>query len=63
MVLVLQVNKQGGIDSVGLAQSSGNAILDREAQQQLCSGKFRPFMKNGIPVVGNVSLPIEYAVP
>jgi len=63
VVLVLQVNKQGGIDSVGLAQSSGSAILDREAQQQVRSGKFRPFMKNGIPVVGNVTLPIKYAVP
>lgn len=63
VVLVLQVNKQGGIDSVRLAQSSGNAVLDREAQRQVRSGKFRPFMKNDVPVVGNVTLPISYAVP
>ncbi|WP_201616127.1 energy transducer TonB [Psychrobacter urativorans] len=63
LVLVLRVNKQGGIDSVSLAKSSGNAILDREAQRQVRSGKFRPFKKNGVPVVGNVTLPISYAVP
>jgi colicin import membrane protein/protein TonB len=63
VVLVLKVNKQGGIDSVRLAQSSGNAALDREAQRQVRSGKFRPFTKNGVPVVGNVTVPISYAVP
>ena len=63
LVLLLRVNKQGGIDSVSLAQSSGNAILDREAQRQVRSGKFRPFMNSGTPVVGNVTLPVSYAVP
>ncbi len=63
VILVLRVNKQGGIDSVSVAQSSGNAILDREAQRQVRSGKFRPFTRNGVAVVGNVTLPISYAVP
>ena len=63
VVLVLRVNKQGGIDSVRSAQSSGNAFLDKEAQRQVRSGKFKPFTKNGVPVVGNVTLPIAYAVP
>lgn len=63
VVLVLRVNKQGGIDSVRIAQSSGNAFLDKEAQRQVRSGKFKPFTKNGVPVVGNVTLPIAYAVP
>ena len=63
LVLVLRVNKQGGIDSVRIAQSSGNAFLDKEAQRQVRSGKFKPFTKNGVPVVGNVTLPIAYAVP
>lgn len=64
LVLLLRVNKQGGIDSVSLAQSSGNAILDKEAQRQVRSGKFKPFMNNaGVPVVGNVTLPVSYAMP
>ena len=63
VVLVLRVNKQGGIDSVRIVQSSGNALLDKEAQRQVRSGKFKPFTKNGVPVVGNVTLPIAYVVP
>lgn len=63
VVLVLRVNKQGGIDSIRVAQSSGNPLLDKEAQRQVRSGKFKPFTKNGAPVVGNVTLPIAYVVP
>ncbi|WP_350656663.1 TonB family protein [Psychrobacter sp. S1-30-MNA-CIBAN-0213] len=63
VVLILRVNKQGGIDSVRVAKSSGNSIVDKEAQRQVRSGKFKPFTKNGEPVVGNVTLPISYAVP
>lgn len=63
VVLVLRVNKQGGIDSVSVAKSSGNTMLDKEAQRQVRSGKFKPFTKNGTPVVGNVTLPIAYKVP
>jgi len=63
VVLVLRVNKQGGIDNVRIAQSSGNPLLDKEARRQVRSGKFKPFTKNGVPVVGDVTLPISYAVP
>lgn len=63
VVLVLRVNKQGGIDNVRVAQSSGNPLLDREASRQVRSGKFKPFTKNGVPVVGEVTLPISYSVP
>lgn len=63
VVLVLRVNKQGGIDSVRVAQTSGNAALDKEAARQVRSGKFKPFTKNGAPVVGNVTLPVAYNVP
>lgn len=63
VVLVLRVNKQGGIDSVRVAQSSGNSRVDKEAQRQVRSGKFKPFTQNGVPVVGNVTLPVIYAVP
>ncbi|WP_413191014.1 TonB family protein [Psychrobacter sp. AT9] len=63
VVLVLRVNKQGGIDNVRVAQSSGNRLLDQAAQKQADSGKFKPFTEAGVPVVGNVTLPIEYVVP
>ena len=63
VVLILRVNKQGGIDSVRIAQSSGNAALDKDATRQVRSGKFKPFIKNGVPVIGNVTLPVTYIVP
>ncbi|MGP5644614.1 energy transducer TonB [Psychrobacter celer] len=63
VVLVLRVNKQGGIDSVRLSQPSGNPSVDNAAQRQVRSGKFTPFTQNGVPVVGNVTLTFSYAVP
>lgn len=63
VVLVLRVNKQGGIDTVRVAQSSGNAIIDKEAQKQVRSGRFKPFTKNNVSVIGNVTLPVSYKVP
>ncbi|WP_201583513.1 energy transducer TonB [Psychrobacter sp. HII-4] len=63
VVLVLRVNKQGGIDSVRVSQPSGNPRVDNAAQRQVRSGKFTPFTQNGVPVVGNVTLTVSYAVP
>lgn len=63
VLLALIVNKQGGIDSVRLVQSSGNSTLDKEALRQVKTGKFVPFTKDGAAVVGSVTLPITYKVP
>lgn len=63
VLLALRVNKQGGIDSVRLVQSSGNTALDKEALRQVKTGRFVPFTKDGAPVVGSVTLPIAYKVP
>lgn len=63
VLLTLSVNKQGGIDSVSLAQSSGNTALDKEALRQVKTGRFVPFTKDGAAVAGSVTLPIAYKVP
>lgn len=63
VVLSLRVNKQGGIESVNVAQSSGNPTIDKEAQRQVRSGKFKPFTKDGVPRVGNVTFTVSYQVP
>lgn len=63
VLLTIEVNKQGGIDDVTLAQSSGNRVLDQAAQQQIKTGELKPFMRDGVPVVGHVTLPIRYVVP
>ncbi|MBU5617788.1 TonB family protein [Psychrobacter sp. TAE2020] len=61
--LLFRVNKQGGIESVKVANSSGNALLDRTAVQQAGKGKFKPFTKDGVPRVGNVTLSVTYKMP
>ena len=63
VVLVLRVNKQGSIESVSVSKSSGNREIDRAAQQQVRQGRFKPFTKEGIARVGNVTLPIRYQMP
>lgn len=53
------VDKQGNPTSVTLAKSTGNARVDRQLAMQAKSGKFNPFTKNGVPVVGIVNLPVR----
>lgn len=53
------VDKQGNPTSVTLAKSTGNARVDRQLSMQAKSGKFNPFTKNGVPVVGIVNLPVR----
>ena len=63
VILVLRVNKQGAIESVTVAKSSGNREIDRAAKEQVTRGKFKPFTKDGAARVGDVTLPIAYQVP
>lgn len=53
------VDKQGNPTSVTLAKSTGNVRVDRQLSMQAKSGKFNPFTKNGLPVVGIVNLPVR----
>lgn len=53
------VDKQGNPTSVTLAKSTGNTRVDRQLSMQAKSGKFNPFTKNGVPVVGIVNLPVR----
>lgn len=53
------VDKQGNPTSVTLAKSTGNVRVDRQLSKQAKSGKFNPFTKNGVPVVGIVNLPVR----
>lgn len=58
--LKLVVDKQGSIQNVTLAKSSGNIAIDRAAQQQIRTGKFHPFEQQGQPVQGIVNIPLVY---
>ena len=58
-VIRYTVDKQGNPTSVTLAKSTGNVRVDRQLSMQAKSGKFNPFTKNGVPVVGIVNLPVR----
>ena len=61
--LLFRVNKQGGIESVNVSRSSGNTVIDKAAMQQARQGKFKPFTKDGVARVGNVTLSVSYKMP
>ena len=63
VLLKVTVDKQGRVSDVLLVGKSGNSIVDKEAVKKMHSARFRPFTKNGVPVVGNVTLPVTYNVP
>ena len=58
----LTVDKSGTVTSATLAKSSGNTALDNYTVNTAKKGKFNPFTKGGQPVVGVVTLPIDYQV-
>ena len=62
VLLEVTVDKQGRVSSVVLSRKSGNTIVDKAAIRKMRSARFKPFTKNGVPVVGIVTLPVAYAV-
>ncbi|WP_296405968.1 TonB family protein [Psychrobacter sp.] len=58
--LDLIVDKQGNVTSVSIVTSSGNNTIDKAAVYDIRRGKFHPFIKNGMPVIGIVTLPVNY---
>ena len=62
VLLKVTVDKQGRVSDVLLVGESGNNIVDKEAVRKMRSARFRPFTKNGVPVVGVVTLPVSHIV-
>lgn len=60
VVLRLEVDAQGRPTSVELAQSSGDATLDRAAITTLWHWRLRPAMAGGMAVAGHVLVPIRF---
>ncbi|WP_394261066.1 energy transducer TonB [Moraxella boevrei] len=58
----LSVDKQGKITGASITKSSGNPKADRLVLQQVRTGRFNPFKRNGKPVTGNVTVPFKINV-
>lgn len=62
VVINLKVDKQGNIANATIAQSSGNSEVDGAFLRAVKSGKFHPFIVDGVPRVGNATLPLDFKV-
>lgn len=60
VLLVVIVNKRGRAKTISLHKSSGYVVLDRAALKTVKKWRFRPALKNGIPVEARVILPIKF---
>ncbi|WP_187426695.1 energy transducer TonB [Geothermobacter ehrlichii] len=56
----IRVETSGRVGEASLVHSSGHRILDRSALKQVRGWRFRPAMKDGKPVAGEVILPIRF---
>lgn len=59
----LSVNKQGEVTDITIQSSSGHEALDRYTLREFKKVKFYPFMQDGKPVNGRVTVPIVYLIP
>jgi protein TonB len=56
----VEVLPDGRPGKMWLKQSSGNGLLDRDAQSQLAFWRFNPAHKNGQPVTAWIDVPVIY---
>lgn len=63
MTFLLQVNKEGYVESVQISKSSGESMIDRRFARDIKRARFKPFMKEGQAIAGLVTLPITFAMP
>ena len=59
----LSVDKQGEVADITILSSSGNEALDRYTLREFKKVKFYPFMQDGKPINGKVTVPIVYLIP
>lgn len=58
----LLVDKQGNVVNATVVKSSGDKALDAAMIQTFKNSKLNPFMVDGKPVVGTVTIPIDYGI-
>ena len=63
MLLRIEVDPRGVPSQVDVAASSGSRDLDRAAVSAARRWRFRPAMRDGVPVSGVVNVPIAFSSP
>lgn len=60
VLLTLSINTKGEVEKVGIAKSSGYALLDQQARASVRTWRFNPARRNGIAVNETVQLPVIF---
>lgn len=63
VVLKVTVGVEGKPTSVQLAKGSGNAALDKLAQDKVPTWRFRPATRGGQPVAQTIQVPVNFRPP
>src|SRR5690606_24490258 len=61
-VLVVDVDAEGGVSGLKIDRSSGDPRLDSAALEAASRWKFKPEIKGGKPVAGQVRVPVQFAM-
>ncbi|RMF45064.1 MAG: energy transducer TonB [Deltaproteobacteria bacterium] len=60
VLLRLSVKPDGRVGGVEVEKTSGYPLLDRSARKQVRTWRFEPARRNGVPVSGEVLLPVVF---
>ncbi len=60
VTLELIVDKQGNVTKATVIKSSDNRVVDDATVKAVKKSKLHPFIENNLPVVGKITLPVNY---
>jgi protein TonB len=60
VLLQVEVSADGDVRNVGIEKSSGYTCLDEAARKAVYRWRFKPALRNGRPVPGQVKVPIHF---
>lgn len=60
VILLARISPEGEPMEVTVQKSSGHRVLDRAARRAVLKWKFRPAIRAGEPVAGEVEIPIRF---
>lgn len=60
MTVFLRISPEGRVDDVEVIRSSGYPALDESAKRAVLRWRFRPAMRDGIPVSGSIRTSVDF---
>ena len=60
VLLLVLIDAAGAVDDVSLVESGAPGYLDDDARRALMGARFRPALRNGVPVKSRVLVEIDY---